>query len=419
MTTRQSALFAIFVGGLVLAVLGGCSAGNPNVSAAEDALEQSNYQEALSSIETALEEDSANVEAYQLKAQILRQMADSTMPPSEYKKLYERAREAEEKAIKFDPSVRSDIETQRRLAYVQQFQRGADNFNRAQQQGGDSTSFAKAAAFFGAAGAIFPDSASAHLNEAYSRLRMNQRQEAIPVLERYVETADTVRENAYNLLARLYLTNNRTEDAISLLEKGTDQYPENSELQSLLLKAYNQSGNTDKAMAAYRKQIKENPKEPTYRYNYGSLLLQAERYDEAIKQLEKAVELDPQNVKAQYNLGAAYMNKALAIDDSIAAIEDTLRSGDQQLSQEQKQRVQKLVNQRQKLFKASIPPLERARQLSGEGDNFRQDACTALFTAYVQTEQQDKAAKVEKCAGYEEGRAEKAVNGDEGGGGGN
>lgn len=399
----------------MLAVLAGCSAGNPHMSEAENALEQQNYDQALTSVDSALVQDSANVDAYMLKADILRQMADSTMPPDEYKQLYERAREAEERAIKFDEGVRSDVQTQRQLAYIQEYQRGADAFNRAQQSG-DQEDFLMAAGFFGAASAIEPDSAGPYLNEAYARLNAQQREETIPILETYIQKADSVEENPYTILAQLYLTNDRAEDAISLLEEATEQYPNNEELQSLRLNAYNQAGATDKAMEAYREQIEENPDNATYRYNYGSLLLNAERHEEAIEQLSRAAELEPNNVKAQYNLGAAYVNRAVAFDDSLAAIEDSVRQAERDFTDEEEERIRELAQKRQTAFENAIPPLERARQLSSEGDDYRQDACTALFQAYVQTEQEDRAAQVEECAGYDEGQAEEMTEGDGGGG---
>jgi len=417
--TRRSLLASVLTTGLVIATLAGCSAGNPNISSAEDALEENNYQRALSSIEQALEEDSANVEAYQLRAQILRQMADSTMPPEEYKQLYQQAREAEQQAVQYDPSVRSDVEGRRQLAYFDQFQRGAKAFQRGQQQG-DSTAFREAAAFFGAAGAIYPDSADTHLNEAYARISMGEREEAIPVLETYVERADTVDENAYSILGRLYLTNNRVDDAITLLEEGSEVYPDNDEFQSLLLNAYQQSGDTEKAMSAYRQEVEENPENPTYRYNYGSMLLQANRYEEAIAQLKKAAELDASQANIQYNLGAAYVNRAAAVNDSVAALQKRLREQDrQQASQEQAKRIKKLAQERTEAFRDAIPPLERARQLSGEGGEYYQDACRALFQAYVQTEQTEKASDVEECAGMEEGRADELRENQQEGGGGN
>ncbi|MFP4227217.1 MAG: tetratricopeptide repeat protein [Salinivenus sp.] len=405
MTTRRPLLSSLFATALVLALMAGCSGGNPFISTAESALEDENYERALSNVDSALAQDSANVEAYQMRAQILRQMSDTTMDPDEYRDLWVRAREAEEQAIEFDSGVRDDIEGRRELAYFEEFQRGANAFNRAQEEK-DTTAFRVAANSFGAAGATRPDSAGAHLNEAYARINLGEREETIPVLERYVESADTIESNAYVILGRLYISDDQVDKSISLLEKGTSEYPDDDEMQSLLLNAYQESGDAEKALEAYRKQVEKEPDNATFRYNYGSLLLSEERNDEAIEQLQEAVDLDSDNTKAQYNLGAAFVNRAVAQNDSIAAIEDGFREEDREASEEEAQRMKKFAQQRQQAFENAIPPLERARQMSGEDGDYREDACRALFQAYVQTERSEQAAEVEECAGFEEGRAE-------------
>jgi hypothetical protein len=61
--------------------------------------------------------------------------------------------------------------------------------------------------------------------------------------------------------------------------------------------------------------------------------------------------------------------------------------------------IKDLDEQRRQLFRNAIPPLERARELSSAGGQYRQNACSALLQAYVQTEQTDKAEQVKDCAG--------------------
>lgn len=510
MTIRRSALFSLFVGGLLLAALSGCSGGNPYMGTAEDAMEQQNYDRALANIDSALVQDSANVDAYLMRAQILRQRADSTMPPDDYRALYRQAREAEAMAIKFDPGARSDVESQRRVTYAQQSQRGAKAFRRARQTS-DSMAYRQAAAHFGAASATYPDSASVILNEAYARLNMAQSKQAgnmagaIPVMERYVETAEQPQKNAYDILSALYLQEGQTQEAIDLMEtarqdlsqrptyfqvggsqglkysgtveangssqsvsgttpgrvpldnasstvRGTfskaqekgqlrvqlfyqgtavqdttvstgsatlatdlSQEAPLAQIEGRLLNAYNQAGQTEKAMAEYREQIEENPENVTYRYNYGSMLLQAGRLEEAVEQLQEAVDLEPGNVKAQYNLGAAYSNQAREVQDSIQTLNDSLRSISQQAVDENREptaeeeqmvneldkQIQTLEERKQKIFRQAVPPLERARQMADTDGSFRQDACAALVTAYVQIEQVQKAQQYEECAGMQ------------------
>ena len=505
MTTRQSALFALFLGSLGLVALSGCSAGNPNMSAAESAMEQENYDRALANVDSAIAQDSANAEAYAMKARILRQMVDSTTPPGEYKQRYREAREAEQQAIEFDPGQRSTINSQRELAFIEEYQKGADAFNEARKSR-SKDDFMRAAAFFGAASAIRPDSTGPILNEAFARLQAarleggdqgtQEMAEVIPILETYIEKEDQPSKDAYTILAQLYRQNKQPERAIDLTEtaiedlsnrpthirvsgtqgvdytgtvevggssrsvegatpdrielstsegmvSGSFQKPEGgkrqtkgqlqvalymqgtelasdqttspaepleisadlsaqtplAELQNQRLNALNSTGNTARAMQAYQEQIEQNPDDATYRYNYGSLLLNADRYDEAAEQLARAVELDPDDPKKQYNLGAAYLNEGVALQDSLVSLRDSLTAREQPLTDEERKMVRELDEQRRGLFKDAIPPLERARQLSGPGGQYRQNACSALFQAYVQTEQTEKAEEVKECAG--------------------
>jgi len=484
------------------------------MSKAEDELQQQRYEQALASIDSALAQDSANAGAYLMKAKVLRQQADSTMSPEEYKTFYEKARAAEEQAIQFSPGARSDVEGQRRQTFAMQSQKGAKAFRRGRQTS-DAMAYRQAAAHFGAASATYPDSVSIILNEAYARLNQAQSQEngsmtaAIPSLESYIEAASSPEKNAYDILSALYLQEGETQKAIELLEMaredlsarpthfrlggtrglsysgtvqagGTSQPVEGTtpgrvsvdasdgevsgtfskeqkegqlrvrlfykggavqdttistgsanlavnlseeaplaQIEGRLLNAYNQAGQTEKAMSEYREQIEKNPNNVTYRYNYGSMLLQADRYDDAIEQLETAVELEPGNVKAQYNLGAAYSNKARQVQNELTAVNDSLRAISQKAMEnnreptaEEKETVNKLDQQatelteeKKALFEKAIPPLERARQLSGPDGSFRTDACTALVTAYVQTERVDKAKEYEDCAGLQVGRS--------------
>ena len=491
----------------MLAILSGCSAGNPFMSKAEDAMEEQNYDQALTSVDSALVQDSANVDAYLMRAQVLRQMADSTMSVEKYKELYARARDAEEAAIKFDPGARSEVEGQRTLTFAQQSRKGAEAFRRARQTS-DTTDYRKAAVYFGGASATYPDSANVILNQAYAMLNMEQNREngdmtgAAPVLERYIEKADAPQKNAYDILSALYLQNGQNEEAIDLLESAIDDLSQRSsyiqvggsrglnytgevqvngssrsvegttpdkvtidsngevsatfqkeqekgqlrvslyykgstvadtlistgtaslsvnlqdqaplaQMEGRLLNAYNRAGETEKAMQAYREQIDQNPNNATYRYNYGSLLLQSDRFDDAIEQLQKAVDLEPGNVKAQYNLGAAYSNKARNVQDSLTVLNDSMSAISEAAMEENREptaeekekvneldsRIKELEQQKRDLFREAIPPLERARQMADSDGSFRQDACAALVTAYVQIEQTAKAQELEQCAG--------------------
>lgn len=383
----------------VLVVFAGCSGGNPNVGKAESALKQRDYESALASIETALQQDSTDTDAYLMRARVLRQMADSTMPPDEYKSLHRRAHEAEEQALAIDADLRSEVMDVRKRVYEREAGLGKLAYNRANKEENQDL-YRRAVSYYGAAGIAQTDSAQAVLNEAFARLRIGQRKAVIPVLAEYVERADTVSRTAYKLLGQLYISNGQSDRAVELLEEGTLAHPSARELQALRLNAYNRAGDMDEALDAYRKQIDQRPKNPTYRYNYGALLLEAERYDDAIEQLRTAVELHPEHVGSQYNLGAAYVNAALAQDDSIAALENRERTETEADTTSRDERIDTFVQTRDSLFNAAVPPLERARKMGDASGAVRRDACRALLVAYVQTNRPNKAAQVEGCTDF-------------------
>jgi tetratricopeptide (TPR) repeat protein len=293
-------------------------------------------------------------------------------------------------------------------------QSGAADFRRARQTQ-DSTVFVNAASHFDAASSFGPDSAAAFQNKAYALINAGRQNDAIAPLEQYIQKSDSVSTDGYAILAQLYLTNDRGDDAINLLQEAVQTYPADNELQSLLLTAFQQAGRPDDAMNQVARQVEQNPDNPTYRYNYGSLLLRADRFDEAIEQLSQAIELQgsPETAsdsadaaRAHYNLGAAHVNKAAGLIDSIRTIQDTLRNDRQNLADQQVQefqeRAQQLDEQRRTLFSDAIAPLEEARALNPAGANQgvqEQSLCSALFRAYAQTEQVEKAEEVQECAG--------------------
>src|SRR5690606_280530 len=99
-----------------------------------------------------------------------------------------------------------------------------------------------------------------------------------------------------------------------------------------------------------------------------------------------------------YNLGAAYINKAVDVSEEINAIDDSLRANrsemqDAQIRQLEGQ-MEELTNDRRALFQEAVGPLERAKSIvEGAGEDAT-EVCRALFSAYVQTDQQDKAEAI-------------------------
>jgi pentatricopeptide repeat protein len=382
-------------------VLGGAGcASDPNVEGAKLDLRNKDYARALENVNTALEKDPQNAEALDLKGRILQEQAFAVNDRDEHSRLIAEMIEAYKQAVAIDPSLQEDIDQRLRLAYYNEYQRGIQAFNRARE---DSEQYNDAALYFANASLIQPDSAGAYVNQGIALMNAGRMAEAIEPLENAIEHGED-QPDTYIYLADLYSTNNRADEAVALLENARQTFPDNTDVLNNLLNAYVRANQLDRAKDVFGQAVQDDPNNKLYRYNYGSLLLNTEEYDAAIEQLKAAIALDPQYSVAQYNLGAAYINKAVDVNERIQELDDNLREQRASLSDaqiaEKEAEIDRLVQERRGLFEQAIEPLEQARSImEAEGEDVTQ-VCQALFTAYVQTAQQDKAEAISGCAGY-------------------
>ncbi len=378
-----------------------CSS-DPNVEGAKLDLRNKDYDRALENLETALQRNPDNAEALDLKGQVLQDQLASVNDPEQHRAMLNEMVESYRRAIELDPSL-SETTTQRlRIAYYNEFQKGLDAFQAGNQ---DEEQYDVAYEYFRNASFVFPDSSDAYANQAYALLNAGRQEEATSALELAMNAGDDS-EDTYVYLGDLYRTQGRHDDAIELIQEGLDKYPTNEQLWSILLNEYVATGQLDQAMDRYSQLVEQAPDNKLYRFNYGTLLLNAERYDEAVSQLQRAIELDPEYPNAQYNLAAAYVNKAVDLSERIGEVDDQLRAERDQLSDseitQREQQIEEMAEDRRQLFYQAIPPLEKALQLYQDAGESATDVCQTLFTAYVQTQQNDKAETVAECAGYED-----------------
>lgn len=397
---RFPLLLALLVSGVLLMGADGCSS-DPNVEGAKLDLRNKDYPRALENVNKALASNPNNAEAYYLKGQILQEQAFATEDADEHTAKIADMLAAYEKARELDAALADDITQRLRLAYFNEFQRGIQAFNRGQN---NESEYGTAAAYFDTAARIQPDSSGAYVNRAYALINAGRSAEAVEPLKTAIEKGEN-QPDTYIFLASLYTSTDRAGEAVTLLERAKQVHPEDAEIQTQLLNAYIAAGQIDRAMQTYSDAVAREPNNKLYRYNYGSLFLESEEYDKAIEQLQRAVEIDPDYTNAQYNLGAAYINKAVAINEQIKEIDDDVRANRSKYTaqqiREKEDEIERLTQQRRQLFQQAIPPLERARTLAGPDADNAQDICRALFSAYAQTGQQDKAEAISECAGYD------------------
>lgn len=402
---RLPLLLALLFGGFLLIAADGCSS-DPNVEGAKLDLKNKDYDRALENINQALETNPENAEAHELKGQILQEQAFAVQDADQHTAMLGEMMDAYNRSINLDPARSATVENQLKLAYFNEFQRGIQAFNRAQQAADSERgmAFSNAASYFGNAATIFPDSIGAYINQAFAYFSGGMGEKAIGPFEKAVEGGDTS-EDTFVYLADLYRTTQQADKGIALLEKARTLYPQNESLQAQLMNFYVMGGREAEAMKVYQDAVDSDPNNKLYRYNYGSLLLETEDYDGAIVQLSAAAELDPGYANAQYNLGAAYVNKAVMVNEEVNKADDELREKKADLSADQikqmEMKIEGLVEERRGLFASAVGPLEKAKMLGeAEGSDLK-GICQALFQSYAQTGQTDKAQSVSECAGYD------------------
>jgi tetratricopeptide (TPR) repeat protein len=397
--------FAVLLGGLLLLSATGCGSSNPNVSAAEDALENDNFEQALQSINAEIQASPQNAEAYRIKGDILYQQAQGMQAPERRAELLGEARAAYESAVERDPSLEGQVDVMLLRAYQNEFRQGAAAYNRADSLG-DDDGFRESAAYFEGAALLQPDSSRASVLASNAYLNAGDYDRAVEPLERTVEMGQAG-AGTYTTLGQLYLRDERYDEAIATFEEASEAYPDDENLRSQRLTAYARSGDMERAETAYGEAVRESPDNAALRLRYGSMLLQQDRYDEAIEQLERATELNPADPNALFNLGAAYTNKSIPLSERIRAMDEERSARSDELSdqelREMDEEIQALIEEQSEMFSQAIDPLERAREALSRGESnsslSEQQICSALYTAYVRTNQTEKAQQVQTCAG--------------------
>jgi len=399
--TRIPLLICLLLGGLILIGADGCSS-DPNVEGAKLDLKNKDYDRALSNLETALVNNPDNVDALELKGQVIAEMILGIRDLDEHTELLIEMLDSYDRALVLDPTLEESITQARRIAYSNEFTMGAQAFNRGKS---DEAEFKNSAEFFKNAARIMPDSSGAYVNQAYSLMNAGESAAAAKPLQKAIEKGDNERDT-YVLLAGIYRSSEKYDDAVSTLEDAAKLYPDDADIQTELLNAYQLAGQTDRALEVYSQAVETSPDNKLFRYNYGSLLVVAERYEEAIAQLKAAIAIDPVYSNAQYNLGAAYINMAVKVNEQLTAIDDEFRANSDSLSQAQKdsmnQQMNNLADQRREYFALSIEPLEQARELFTREGEDATGVCGALYQAYGQTNDIEAAKAVSSCAGFDD-----------------
>ncbi len=163
-----------------------------------------------------------------------------------------------------------------------------------------------------------------------------------------------------------------------VVEKITDKYPNDTEIQTLAGNVLHNSGNDDKFLNKLIENTKIDPNNASNFYNIGVIQMNGGKDTEAIQNFEKAIQLDPNFKNAYTNLALVKIKPEKEYVDIINA-----NLGN---SAKEKKTYQEYNQKRKDLYKEVIPYLEKAFEL----DKTSYDAAKTLRQAYQAAEMFDK-----------------------------
>jgi Flp pilus assembly protein TadD len=134
-------------------------------------------------------------------------------------------------------------------------------------------------------------------------------------------TSDTA-INAYDYMARAYLTQGNTQAAIDTYTKVLKIAPNRDDLHVQLGKIYTTAERFDEARAEYELAVKYNPSSAN-RYALGQGFLGAGQYDEAIQQFEQVRDMEAKKPYGYHGLGQAYAKQG-RYEDAITAFKNAI-----------------------------------------------------------------------------------------------
>lgn len=237
--------------------------------------------------------------------------------------------ESFDKSLAASKKFEQQIVEARKYYWATSFNKGVGYFNQATKTTNQDSViifYDKAIDEFNKSILCEPDSVSTYSNIVYAYFNTNRTEQAVEPLKKLVAAGNA--PEAFTLLGQIY-TNKGTalmseyktskieadslkaieqfNEAIELLEKGRQLFPEDSDILLQLSNAYIGADKLDVAMTAFKAGVESEPDNKYYHYNYGVLLLNANDYEGAKQQFKDAVSIDPDYINAVYNLAVTYI----------------------------------------------------------------------------------------------------------------
>lgn len=311
--------FSLIISFSVLAFIAftGFECASTDLTSAKLYIQQKNYDKAIEALQKEVAKNPKSEEGYYLLGYL---NGERDNIPEMLK--------AFDQSLAIGKKYEKEIKQSRKSYWGNNFNKGAQLFNKANQIKGDSAKiyYEKSAAAFETAIKIEPDSASSYKNLSYVYLNMEDYDRALAPLKKITALNSKDKESLV-LIGKIFKNNavkaadakdaakeaENYDTAIKYLEDARKIAPEDQDLLTELSACYIAANKTDVAMVTFGDLVKANPENPSFRFNYGVLLLGVLKFEEAEKQFLAALDAKPDYSSAMYNLAVTYLKWGAAL----------------------------------------------------------------------------------------------------------
>ncbi|QCK15250.1 tetratricopeptide repeat protein [Mangrovivirga cuniculi] len=245
----------------------------------------------------------------------------------------------------------------------------------------ESNNYDSAYINFSTAEMVNPGDTLALLYSGYAAQNSQKFDEALEAYSDLIETGHA-QPDVYIYAANLNMTNKENnEAAMTVINKGLEQYPENLDLLKTQIDVYKKMGKTEEAKASLIKAIEKEPDNYILHYVLGDIYDKEGEKEKAIAAYEKAVEVNPEFTEGYYNAGVLFYNDAVALLNEANKMD---------IKTYQKEGA-KVEAQAKEEFKKAAPYFEKVIELDPE----ELTTLETLKTIYVRIGENEKAEKIQ------------------------
>ncbi len=365
---------------------------NHKVVSAYNALRKNKLDDAVESIEPAIEhkktKDDAKTWYYRGNVYLSVHLTDN----EEYKNLVDNpleiALESYQKALELDEKDKFSDDINDRMKYVseQYFNKGVNEYKSKEYETA-SKSFEKAASLVQEyKGQI--DTTAVYYTGNSADLAGNMER----AMKYYSKAKELDYDNValYTSLSRLYTTKGDTTQALEVLQEGKEKYNENFDLIITETNIYLAQGKAEKALENLKIAVKKDTANPSIWFavgtNYDKMMKEQENDSikqmmmaEAVNAYEKALELKPDYFKPAFNLGAVYVNRAAELQNIASNLP---------LSETEKYNA--LKKEADSMLQKALPMLELAHEIKPKDIN----TMTSLKEIYARLNKPEKLKEI-------------------------